>query len=62
MDNFRGLLDIRSKERVLNRRIRDFCGVRKGINERINDGVLRWFVHVERIENGRITRRVYVGE
>ena len=33
----------------------------KGVNEKI-DGVLRWFSHVERMENDRITKRVYVGE
>ena len=34
----------------------------KGLNERIDEGVLRWFSHVERIENGRFAKRVYVGE
>ena len=29
--------------------------------ERI-DGVLWWFIHVERMENDRIDKRVYVGE
>ena len=28
----------------------------------INEGVLRWFGHVERMKNDRITKRVYVGE
>ena len=37
-------------------------GVTKGIDENIEEGVLRWFGHVERIENNRITKRVYVGE
>ena len=34
----------------------------KGLDERIEEGVLRWFGHVERIENDRITKRVYTGE
>ena len=35
------------------------CGVTKGVNEKI-DG--RWFGHMERMENDRIAKRVYVGE
>ena len=27
-----------------------------------DEGVLRWFSHVERMENDRIAKRVYVGE
>ena len=34
----------------------------KGVDERIDEGVLRWFGHVERMENDRIDKRVYVGE
>ena len=30
--------------------------------ERIDEGVLWWFIHVERIENVRIAKRVYVGK
>ena len=33
----------------------------KGVDERINKGVLQWFGHVERVENDRIAKRVYVG-
>ena len=31
------------------------------MRERIDEGVLRWFGHVERSEDDRITKRVYVG-
>ena len=47
-------------DRVTNARIRELCGVRKGLDERIDEGVLRWFGHVERMERDRIARRVYV--
>ena len=30
--------------------------------ERIDESVLRWLGHVGRMENDRITKRVYVGE
>ena len=35
--------------------------MKQGLEERIDEGVLRWFGHVERIEN-RIAKRVYVVE
>ena len=41
MDNLRGLLGIRRMDRVPNARIRELCGVRKGLDERIDEGVLR---------------------
>ena len=47
---------------VLGGLIRELCGVRKGLHERIDEGVLRWFIHVERIERIKITKKVYVGE
>ena len=36
--------------------------MRKGLDERIDEGVLWWFGYVERRERDRIARRVYVGE
>ena len=40
MDYLRGLLGIRRMDRVLNERIREFCGVTKGVDERIYESVL----------------------
>ena len=34
----------------------------KGVNERIDEGVIWWFGHVKRMEYERIFKRVYVGE
>ena len=48
-------------DRFPNARISELCGVRKGLNERIDEGVLRWLGHVERMERGRIAKRVYGG-
>ena len=53
MDNPKGFLGIRRRDRVPNAWIRELCGVTKGIDERIDDGVLKWFSHVERMENNR---------
>ena len=62
MDNLRGLLSIKRMDKVLNAWIRQLSGVMKGVDEKINKDVLRWFGTVERIENNRIAKRVYVGE
>ena len=35
---------------------------KKGLDERIDECVLRWFGHVEWRESDGITKRVYVGE
>ena len=34
----------------------------KRVEERINEGLFRWFGHIERMVNDRIAKRVYVGE
>ena len=49
MDKLRGLLGIRRMDRVLNVRKRKLCGVKKSLDERVDEGVLRWFTHVERM-------------
>ena len=45
-------------DRVPNAWIRELCGVRKGLDERIDEDVLRWFSHVERTERDRIANIV----
>ena len=54
MDNFRVLLSLRRIDKVQNAWIRELC--------RVTKGVLRWFGHVERMENDWIAKRAYVGE
>ena len=61
MDNLRSLLGIRRMDKVPNGWRKELCGVTKGVDERIDEGVLQWFSHVERMGNDRIARRVYVG-
>ena len=48
MDNLRGLMSIMVTDRVLNPRIRELCRVTNGVDERIDEGVLWLFDHVER--------------
>ena len=33
-----------------------------GVRKKIDEVVLRWFGHVERVENDMIAKRVYLGE
>src|SRR5678815_2984301 len=40
----------------------ELCGVKKGVNERINESTLRWFGHVERMNDSRLDKRMYSGE
>ena len=58
-DYLRGLLGIRSMDRVSNAWIRDFCGIMKGMDEKIDEGVLQCFGYVERMENDRIAKTLF---
>ena len=62
MDKLRDLLGIMKMDRIPNARIRELCGVTKGADERIDEGVLWWFGLVERMENDRTAKGIYVGE
>ena len=57
MDNLRGLLGIR---RMDSPECTEMAAMRS--DERIDEGVLRWFAHVERMENDMTGKRVYVEE
>ena len=41
MENLRGLLCIRRMDKVPNARIEELCRVRKGVGEKIDEGILR---------------------
>ena len=60
MDKLGGLQGIKRMDRVPNAQIRGLYGLTKGVDEKIYEGVLRWFRHVERMEKDRITKIVYV--
>ena len=49
-------------DKVSNAWIRKLCKMTKRVDERIDEGVLQWFGHVERMKNDRIAKKVYVGE
>ena len=58
MNSLRGFTSIRRMDRVPNAWIRELCGIKKGLDERIDEGVHRWFGNVERMKRNRIARRV----
>ena len=62
MDNLKGLLGIMRIDKVLNARIRELCGVTKKVDERIDEGVLGWFCHVEKVENDNFAMKFSVRE
>ena len=62
MDNLRDLLGIRKMDKVPNAQVKELCGVTKGMDERIDEGILRWFGPGDKMENYMIVKRVYVAE
>src|SRR5678816_1405496 len=62
MDNLWGVLDVRRIDKMRNERIRELHGVKKGVNERINESTLRWFGHVERMDDSWLVKQMYSGE
>ena len=54
-----GVINFRPK--VQNVRMKELCGETNGVGERIDESVLRWFGHIERMGNNRIAKTVYVG-
>ena len=51
MDNLRGLLGIKRMDGV-----RQLCGVTKGVDQNIDEGVLRRFGYEERMENDNMIK------
>ena len=40
--------------------MKEFCGVKEGLDEKIDEGVLPWFGHVEKKEKDNSAKRIYV--
>merc|ERR1712002_1337670 len=62
MNCLRNICGRRRIDMVPNVRIREICGKNVGVSERMDQGILRWFGHVERIRNERLVKRVYDSE
>ena len=55
------MLGIRRVDRVPNALIKALCILKKELDERIDEGMLRWFRSVKTMERDRTAKRVYVG-
>merc|ERR1712002_295278 len=62
MNCLRNICGRRRIDKVPNVVIRGMCGKNVDVSERMDQGVLRWFGHVERMGNERLVKRVYDSE
>ncbi len=62
MDYLRRISGIRKIERVRNEEVRNRCGVRKSVETRIGESVLRLYGHIERMDDERVVKRIYSSE
>lgn len=46
-------------DRVKNVVIREYCGLKDDVRIRIKKGMLRWFGHLERMHDRRLTKGIY---
>ena len=58
----RSMCGISIRDRVRNEEVRKKVQVNEKLSERIDKRVLTWFGHVERMNDGRMTKRVYKSE
>ena len=54
-------MGIRRMNKIPNARIRQLCRVTKGLDEKINEGVLRWFAVWKEWRTTRVLRRECAG-
>ena len=59
MKGLRSMCGVSVRDRVRNARIREWCGWDKSIISRYEQGILRWYGHVLRMDGGRLARRVF---
>ena len=62
MKCLRSMCGVTRMDRVRNEVVRERVGVPERLSERVDRKVLKWFGHVERMGNERLTKRVYVSE
>ena len=62
MRGLRTICGVRWYDRVRNERVREMCGNKRSFGERVDQGVLKWYGHMERMNDERLTKRVYKAE
>lgn len=59
MGNLRNVLVVRKTDYMRNEETRKICYVEKGVLERINEIMLRWLGHVERMDNYWLVKQMF---
>merc|ERR1711872_65064 len=59
MNCLRNIFGLRRIDRIPNVEIRRICGKNVSVGQRIDQGLLRWFGHAERMGDERLAKRVY---
>ena len=59
MRSLRRMAGVTLNDRIRNVEIRKRCSVKEGVVTKIERGMLRWFGHVERMDERRVTKEVY---
>ena len=62
MNGLRAICDLSRRDRVRNVRIREICNWNKSLVTRVEQGVLKWFGHVNRMDDKRLARKLFVSE
>ena len=62
MKGLRAICGLRRVDRIRNERIREMCECKRGIVRRAEEGVLRWFGHMCRMDENRMVGRVMRSE
>ena len=62
MNCLRSICGVRRIDRIPNAELRRRCGKKVSVGERMDQGVMRWFGHVERMGDDRLVKRVYDSE
>ncbi|CAG9109123.1 unnamed protein product [Plutella xylostella] len=59
MRSLRSMLGVTLNDRLRNSFIREKCGLKEDVVTRVEKGMLRWFGHVERMNDERVTKEIY---
>ena len=60
MDYLRSMIGKKRSDRVRNDFVREECGANESVKVKIKRSMLRWFGHIERMNDERLTKKVYV--
>ena len=61
MAHLRSMTGKTLKDRVRNEWVLNECGVKESVKVKVQRSVMRWFGHIERMNEDRLTKRVYKG-